>query len=153
MKIWVDADACPTAVRDIIVAAAHRKAVTTIFVANKQLALMPSQYISFVLVEKSSDAADVYIKDNASSFDLVITQDIPLAHAVVTNGAVAINPHGKKFTEDNIGNSLSMRNLMQDLRDSGAVAGGAKQFSAQDRRIFAATFDSELSKLLKKSAI
>lgn len=153
MKIWVDADACPTAVRDIVTTAAHRQAVTTIFVANKPLAIPPSPHISFVQVAKGADAADVYIKDNADSLDLVVTQDVPLAHAVVSKGAVAINPHGQKFTPDNIGDRLSMRNLMQDLRDGGAVTGGPKQFSDKDKRAFANTFSSELVKLLRQSRI
>lgn len=151
MKIWVDADACPTAVREIIANAAHRNAVATIFVANKPLAILPSPHISFVQVEKSADAADVYIKDNADILDLIITQDVPLAHAVVSKGAVAINPHGQKFTPDNIGDRISMRNLMQDLRDSGAITGGPKQFSDKDKRAFANTFSNELIKLLRQS--
>ncbi len=151
MRIWVDADACPTAIRDIIAAAAHKQGVATVFVANKVLAVLPSPHISFVQVDKSSDAADTYITDNAESSDLVITQDVPLAHAVVTKGAVAINPHGQKFTPDNIGDRISMRNLMQDLRDGGAITGGPKQFSDKDKRTFANTFSSELVKLLRQS--
>lgn len=152
MRIWVDADACPTAVRDIVAAAAHKNAVPTIYVANKPLVVPQSPHISFVLVGKASDAADIYIKDTALNGDLVVTQDIPLAHAVVTNGAVAISPHGEKFTPENIGERISMRNLMQDLRDSGSVTGGPKQFSDKDKRTFANTFSNELTKLLRANA-
>lgn len=150
MRIWVDADACPTVVRDIVAAAAHKQGIAAVYVANKALAVPPSPHISFVQVDKSSDAADVYIADNATTLDLVITQDVPLAHAVVSKGAVAINPHGLKFTPDNIGDRVSMRNLMQDLRDSGAITGGPKQFSEKDKRAFANSFSSELTKLIKQ---
>lgn len=149
MKIWVDADACPTVVREIIATAAHKNAVDTIYVANKPLAVHQSPYISFVQVGKSADAADGYISENVQSADLVVTQDVPLAHAVVTKGAVAVSPHGQKFTPDNIGERISMRNLMQDLRDTGAITGGPKQFSEADKRAFANTFNNELVKLLK----
>ena len=131
MKIWVDADACPSAVKDIVATAANRRAVNTVFVANKQLLLPPSTYLSFVLVDKAADAADIYIRDNVQSLDLVITQDIPLAHVLVPMGVVVINPRGDKYTPDNIGDRISMRNLMQDLRDSGEVKGGPKQFGGR----------------------
>jgi len=149
MRIWVDADACPIVVRDIIATAAHKNAVTTIYVANKPLKVPQSPHISFVQVAKSSDAADGYITENVQSKDLVVTQDVPLAHAVVSKGAVAINPHGQKFTADNIGERVSMRNLMQDLRETGTVTGGPKQFSEADKRAFANTFNNELVKLLR----
>ncbi len=152
MKIWVDADACPTAVRDVIAVAAHKHGVATVYVANKKLAVPVSPHITFVQVATASDAADTYIQDNAESCDLVVTQDIPLAHGVVTKGAVAISPHGEKFTPDNIGERISMRNLMQDLRDSGTITGGPKQFSERDKREFANTFSNELVKLLRMTS-
>lgn len=152
MKIWVDADACPVVVRDIVAVAAHKHGVPTVYVANKKLVVPLSPHITFVQVEKGSDAADTYITENANKFDLVITQDIPLAHAVIMKGAVAMSPHGEKFTPDNIGDRISMRNLMQDLRDTGEVSGGPKQFSDKDKRTFANTFNNELTKLLRANA-
>lgn len=147
MKIWVDADACPVAVKDIISRAAHRKSVETVFVANKVLPLMLSPFISFVQVDAEPDAADKYIGENALVGDLVITQDIPLAHILVPKNIVVLSPRGLVFTPDNIGERISMRNLMQDLRDSGETTGGPKPFGDKERREFASSFDRALTKL------
>ncbi len=147
MQIWVDADACPGAVKDIIVAAANRRAIKAAFVANKFLFLPISPYLSFVQVNTDPDAADLYIKGHAKKFDLVITQDILLAHVLVPMEVVVIDPRGKKYTQDNIGESVSTRNLMQGLRDSGEITGGPKQFGDKEKRAFASTFDKELTRL------
>jgi len=149
MKIWVDADACPGLVKDIIVNAAIRRAIETVFVANKLISLPSSDYLSFMQVDKGPDAADLYIKDNAKKLDLVVSQDILLAHMLVSGGVVVIDPRGKKYTEDNIGQVVATRNLMQGLRDSGEITGGQKQFGDKEKRAFAAVFDQELTKLLK----
>ena len=95
MKIWVDADACPGPVKDIVSLAANRRAVETIFVANKPLLLASSPYLKLTQVEKGLDVADAYIKDHANEQDLVITQDILLAHALVASGVTVIDPRGK----------------------------------------------------------
>ncbi len=149
MKIWVDADACPVTVRDIISRAAHRRSINTVFVANKLLQLMPSPFISFEQVEATPDAADQYIGENAELGDLVITQDIPLAHILVPKDIVVLSPRGITFTPDNIGERISVRNLMQDLRDSGETTGGPKPFGDKERREFASAFDRALTKLMK----
>jgi uncharacterized protein YaiI (UPF0178 family) len=149
MKIWVDADACPGAVRDIIITAAIRRTVMAVFVANKSLWLPESSCLSFIQVNKTPDAADLYIKENARKFDLVVTQDILLAQVLVQLGTSVIDPRGKKFTEDNIGESVSTRNLMQELRDIGEIKGGAKQFGEKEKRAFASSFDQELTRLLR----
>lgn len=150
MKIWVDADACPGPVKDIVSLAANRRAVETIFVANKPLLLASSPYLKLTQVEKGLDVADAYIKDHANEQDLVITQDILLAHALVASGVTVIDPRGKKYTDDNIGQMVSTRNLMQVLRDTGEVSGGPKQFGNKEKQAFAAVFDQELSRLLRK---
>ncbi len=147
MKIWVDADACPVAVKDIISRAAHRKTIETIFVANKILPLMESPYISFVQVDATPDAADQYIGENAVEGDLVVTQDIPLAHILVPMNVVVLSPRGLVFTPDNIGERIAVRNLMQDLRDTGETTGGPKPFGDKERREFASAFDRALTKL------
>lgn len=147
MKIWVDADACPVAVKDIISRAAHRKTIETIFVANKILPLMMSPYISFVQVEATPDAADQYIGEHAIEGDLVVTQDIPLAHILVPMNVVVLSPRGLVFTPDNIGERIAVRNLMQDLRDTGETTGGPKPFGDKERREFASAFDRALTKL------
>lgn len=149
MKIWVDADACPVAVRDIISRAAHRRAIETVFVANKSFPIMQSPHISFVEVDDTPDAADRFIGENAQSVDLVITQDIPLAHILVSKEIVVLSPRGVTFTPDNIGERISVRNLMQDLRDSGEATGGPKPFGDKERREFASAFDRALTKLSK----
>lgn len=150
MKIWVDADACPSAVKDIIIIAASRRAVEAVFVANKYLSLPSSVYISFIQVDKRPDAADLYIKENAKQQDLIVSQDILLAHVLIAQGMSVIDPRGKKYTEDNIGQVLATRNLMQGLRDSGEITGGHKQFGEKEKRAFAASFDQELTRLLRQ---
>jgi uncharacterized protein YaiI (UPF0178 family) len=150
MKIWVDADACPGPVKDIVCAAANRRSVETIFVANKQLLLASSEYLKLVQVKNEPDAADSYIIEHADRHDLVITQDILLARNLVASGVAVIDPRGRKYTEDNIGEIVSTRNLMQSLRDGGEVSGGPKSFGNKEKQAFAAAFDQELSKLLRK---
>jgi uncharacterized protein len=152
MKIWVDADACPGPVKEVISVAANRRRVETIFVANKPLMLASSPFLKLIQVEKGPDAADLYIKAHANGHDLVITQDILLAHNLVASGVTVIDPRGRKYTEDNIGEIVSSRNLMQSLRDSGEVTGGPKQFGNKEKQAFAAAFDRELSRLFRKQA-
>jgi uncharacterized protein len=149
MKIWVDADACPGAVKDIVMSAAVKRTVEAVFVANKKLTFPTTPYISFQLVDLSPDAADQLIADNAQPGDLVITQDIPLAHILVTKGVSTISPRGIIFCLDNIGERLSVRDLMQELRDTGEMTGGPKQFGDKEKRAFASAFDRELTRLLR----
>lgn len=151
MKIWVDADACPSGIKEIIFKAAERLKIETCLVANQPLKRPPSQYISFVLVSKGFDIADTYIVQNLAENDLVITADIPLADLVVKNGAIAINPRGELYNEGNITERLSIRNFTQILREGGLIQGGPSQFSAIDKQKFAATFDKQITILLKKS--
>lgn len=149
MRIWVDADACPGAVRDIIIRAAVKKKIESIFVANKQLVLPESPFISVHTVKAGPDIADEYIVENALSSDLVISQDIPLAHKLVSAGITVIDPRGKVHTEENIGERLSMRDLCQELRDSGEIKGGPKQFGEKEKLAFASSFDRELNRILR----
>ena len=153
MKIWVDADACPGPVKDIICAAAIRRRVETVFVANKPLMLGSSPFLKLIQVEKGPDVADLYITERVDEHDLVITQDILLAHNLVASGVTVVDPRGRKYTEDNIGEIVSTRNLMQVLRDSGEVGGGPKQFGNKEKQAFAAAFDQELSRLLRKQSL
>lgn len=153
MKIWVDADACPGAVKDIIVTAAHRRSVETVFVANKAIVLPTSPMLSSVQVDMTPDAADRWIEERAVKGDLVITQDIPLAHALVHKSVTVINPRGEAFTPENIGERLSMRNMMQDFRDAGEITGGPKAFGDKEKRAFASMFDKELTRLLRAASL
>jgi len=149
MKIWVDADACPSEIKDIIIKAAHKRCIETIFVSNKIISLPESSYLSAIKVSQGSDVADEYIAENAKDKDLVITQDIPLAAILVPKGTVVISVHGVLFTPANIGERLSVRNFMHELRDTGVQTSGPKPFSNKDKQKFANTFDQQLFKLLK----
>jgi hypothetical protein len=145
MKIWVDADACPVPVKDIVIKAGHKLAISSIFVANKVIALPLSPHLIFVQVAKGADVADQYIVDQATKDDLVITQDI--LPATSSKEIVVIDPRGHAFTEENIGERVSVRALMTDLRDSGDITGGPKQYTDKDKQRFASAFDRAITKL------
>jgi hypothetical protein len=149
MRIWIDADACPGAVRDIVLRAAERLQIPAVFVANKRLALPRSAYVSTVQVGAGLDVADQHLAASARAGDLAVTQDIPLAALLVARGVVVLDPRGELFTPENVDERLSLRNFMHDLREGGVVTGGPSGFDAQDRRRFAATFDRELTRLRK----
>jgi len=148
LKIWVDADAIPTPAKDIVISAAVKRHVPVEFVANKALPLPISELISFTLVKLGPDEADQYIAEHAKNGDLVITQDIPLAHTLVGLGISTINSRGGQYTEDNVGERLSMRDLKETLRDQGQMTGGPSPFGAKEKKAFASTFDRELTKLI-----
>lgn len=149
MKIWIDADACPGEIREIILKAAHKRCIETIFVSNKTVYIPESEYISAVKVEQGPDVADAYIAERSEARDLVITQDIPLASLVIPKGATAISFHGDLFTPSNIRERLSVRNYMQELRDIGVQTNGPKPYNNQHKQKFANTFDQQIIKLLK----
>ncbi|MCP3097420.1 YaiI/YqxD family protein [Myxococcus sp. K15C18031901] len=151
MRIWVDADACPGPVRDILLRASQRLQVPLVFVANRALSLPRSDLVSTVQVGAGLDVADQHIATSAAKGDLAVTQDIPLAALLVPRGVVTLDPRGELFTEENIEERLSVRNFMQELRESGVQTGGPSSFSPQDRQRFAATLDRELTRLLPKA--
>jgi len=151
MRIWVDADACPGPVRDILLRASQRLKVPLVFVANRALSLPRSELVSTVQVGAGLDVADQHIATSAVKGDLAVTQDIPLAALLVPRGVVVMDPRGELFSEENIEERLSVRNFMQELRESGVQTGGPSSFSAQDRQRFAATLDRELTRLLPKA--
>lgn len=146
MNIWVDADACPVAVKEIIIRAALRKQLTTTFVANHSLRIPSSPYLQFVQVEKGFDVADNLIVQRAQVGDLVITQDIPLAAEVIEKGCHAINPRGERWTKENIGARLNIRDFMETMRSSGVQTGGPPALSQRDRMVFANALDRILAK-------
>lgn len=150
MKVWVDADSCPVEIRDIITRAAHKLAVNTIFVANKPVLLPESIYTTSVLVKQGADVADAYIVENASGLDVVITQDIPLAALLVPLGVTVISPRGDSFNEENVGDRLASRNLLQGLRDTGSITGGPRPFDDKLKHKFASLFDAAIRKNLNK---
>ncbi|BES72415.1 YaiI/YqxD family protein [Marinobacter nanhaiticus D15-8W] len=146
MPIWVDADACPVPIREILCRAANRWKVDTTFVANQSVRVPPSPFIRTRQVARGFDVADREIVDQLSSGDLVVTQDIPLAAEAIEKGAAALSPRGQPFTPDNIRQRLAMRNFMEELRNAGQVTGGPSSFSQTDRKAFADQLDRWLQK-------
>ena len=147
MQIWVDADACPKAVKQILFRAAERKEISVTLVANQFLATPPSPLIKSIQVEQGFDVADNYIVSKMDSGDLVITQDIPLAAEVIEKGGTALHPRGELFTKENIRQRLSMRDFMETLRNSGVDTGGPASFSPADKQQFANQLDRILAKI------
>lgn len=143
--IWVDADACPKAVKEILYRAADRVGVTVILVANQSLDVPGSPHIHSVQVPMGFDVADNHIAQSAGLGDLVITADIPLAAEVVAKGCMAINPRGELYTEENIRERLNMRDFMATLRSSGVETGGPPPFGQSDRQSFANQLDRFLA--------
>lgn len=145
MQIWVDADACPGVIKEILFRAAERRHLRLTLVANQALQTPPSRYLKSVRVDAGFDVADNYIVQHLEPGDLVITADIPLAAEVIEQGAHAINPRGTLYTRDNIKQRLSMRNFMEDMRNAGLASGGPAALSQADRRAFANQLDRFLA--------
>lgn len=145
MKIYIDADACPKAIKEILVKAAIRTQRELILVANKPLNVTRNPLIKTVLVPRGFDVADDYIADVVEPHDLVITADIPLADKVIDKHAVALNPRGTLYTKENIKQSLSVRNFNEVLRSTGIQTGGPKVMSKQDIQKFANALDRYLA--------
>ncbi len=147
MHIWIDADACPGVVKEILFRAAERLQIDTTLVANRLLRTPPSRFIRAVQVPAGFDVADAHIVDEVARGDLVVTADIPLAAAVLDRGAHALNPRGEMYTTANIAERLSMRNFLEELRSSGVQTGGPAAFSQADRQAFGAALDRFLARL------
>ena len=145
MKIWVDADACPGVVKEILFRAARRTGVQLTLVANQPLATPASSNIKTLQVPRGFDVADDEIVKRLEAGDLVITADIPLAAEVIDKGGKALNPRGELYTRDNIRQRLSMRDFLETLRGSGIDTGGPSAFSHADRQAFANQLDRLLS--------
>ncbi|RTZ72070.1 MAG: YaiI/YqxD family protein [Gammaproteobacteria bacterium] len=145
-EIWVDADACPRVIKEILYRAAERKGLQLTLVANQSLEVPPSRYIRTTRVGAGFDVADNHIVQQMKAGDLVITADIPLASEVIEKGGVALNPRGELYTVDNIRQRLNMRDFMETLRSSGIDTGGPASFSQADRRAFANALDRLLAK-------
>lgn len=139
--IWVDADACPSVIKDILYRAAERKKLPLVLVANQPLRTPPSPYISSLTVSKGFDEADNEIVRRTQLGDLVITADIPLAADVLAKGGIALNPRGERYDPDTIKQKLTMRDFMETLRASGIQSGGPASFSQADRQAFANQLD------------
>lgn len=146
MQIWVDADACPNVIKEILFRAAERTATRLTLVANQPIPVPPSKVIKAVQVSAGFDVADNHIVQQAEPGDLVITADIPLADEIITKGAHALNPRGELYTKENIRQRLNMRDFLDTMRASGIDTGGPPAFSQADRQAFANQLDRLLAK-------
>jgi len=149
MKIWVDADACPVVIKEILFKAAIRTGVETTLVANQSVRIPPSPHINMLQVTSGFDVADDEIVKLMNAGDLVITADIPLAAEVIEKGGLALNPRGEMYTTDDIRAKLNMRDFMDTMRASGVNSGGPPPLSQSDRQAFANHLDRLLAKHLK----
>jgi len=149
MHIWVDADACPKVIKEILFRAAERRQILLTLVANKLLYCPPSKVIRAMQVPAGFDVADKKIAELVENGDLVITADIPLAAQVIERGGHALNPRGEFYTKETIRERLSMRDFMDNLRGSGVDTGGPPSFSHADRQSFANQLDKFLAKRVK----
>lgn len=145
-QVWVDADACPGPVKQILFRAAERAQVPVTLVANQWLRTPTSRFVRALQVQGGFDAADDAIAERAAPGDLVVTQDIPLASRALAKGAEAVNPRGDRYTPDNIAERLSIRDFMDELRGAGVQTGGPAAFNARDRQAFANQLDSWLAR-------
>jgi uncharacterized protein YaiI (UPF0178 family) len=145
MQIWVDADACPGEIKELLFRAAKRTKTKVTLVANQSLRTPRSEFIDSVVVPAGANVADRRIVELVEPGDLVVTADIPLAADVVASGGQALNPRGELYTENNIGERLAVRNLLDEMRGGGQITGGPANFSAKDRQAFANQLDRWLT--------
>lgn len=152
VRIWVDADACPRPVKEILFRAADRRKLEVILVANASMAVPRSPRVRSLTVPHGFDAADDYIVEHAVPGDLVITQDIPLAAQLVDNDVATIDPRGRAFDAANIKERLGMRNLMEEARAAGMTTGGPSAFGDKEKQAFANGFDRAVTRLVQDAS-
>ena len=153
MKIWIDADAAPRDVKEVVFKAAKRLSVETVLVANQRIAIPANAVtVSMVMVREGADVADRYIVQHSCPGDLVVTADIPLAALLVEKNVDVIDPRGDAYDATNIASRLSMRDFMDQMRGAGVMTGGSRPYGDQDKKAFANTFDRLLTKLIRRSA-
>ncbi|QYJ81402.1 MULTISPECIES: YaiI/YqxD family protein [Shewanella] len=150
MKIWVDADACPGVIKEILFRAADRAEIAVTLVANHAMRIPPSRFIQLVTVSSGFDVADNEIVRRAAPGDLVITADIPLASEVIDKGALALNPRGELYTEHNIKSILNMRDFMDTMRASGVQTGGPAAIGQSEKQAFGNQLDRLITKYHKR---
>lgn len=146
MTIWVDADACPNIIKDIIFKASRKRKIPVVLVANHAIYVPDHANARSIQVPQGMDVADTHIVEQVEAGDIVITADIPLAARIVERGAFGINPRGEEYTEDNVRSRLSVRDFLQDLRDSGVQTGGPPPLGDKDKRRFANALDRAITK-------
>jgi uncharacterized protein YaiI (UPF0178 family) len=147
MQIWVDADACPGAIKELLFRAAERRKIKVTLVANGSMRIPRSDFIDTILVPSGMNIADRRIVELVTPGDLVITADIPLAADVVAKGGQALDPRGELYTDSNVGERLAVRNMFDGLRGEGHVLGGPSNFTPRDRQAFANQLDRWLAKV------
>ena len=151
MKLWLDADAAPRDVKEVCYRASERLKLQTVLVANQRLQLpLGYVYLSAIRVDGGPDVADRYIAEHASSGDVAVTADIPLAALLVPNGVVVIDPRGEVYTTESIGERLSVRNFMDGLRGAGVETGGHAAYGAREKQAFANALDRALTRALRR---
>lgn len=151
MQIWIDADAAPRDVKEIVFRAAKRLELPTIMVANQRLPKpLDNPYVSTVLVQGGPDIADQHIAEHAAVGDIVITADIPLAAILVEKGIVVLDPRGELYSEENVRERLSIRDFMESLRGSGVETGGSKPYGPKDKQAFAGALDRVLTAAIRR---
>ena len=150
MKLWIDADAAPQAVKEICFRTSDRLALETVLVANHRVMLPPGYvYLNAIRVDGSQDAADRYIAEHAEAGDVAVTQDIPLAALLVPKGVAVIDPRGEELSEESIGERLSVRNFMDELRSGGVDTGGHGAYGARERQAFANALDRVITRAMR----
>lgn len=148
-RIWVDADACPKSVKELVMRTAFRCNIKIVFVANSYMKFPMSELIELKVVEQGADKADDHIVEMVALKDIAVTADIPLAARLVGKDILTLNPRGEEYTNANIGERLATRNLMEELRSAGTVTGGPKEFGSADLQRFANALDRAVTKRLK----
>jgi len=147
VKLWIDADAAPREVKEICFRASERLELDTVLVANQRIQLPAGyRYLSAVRVDGGPDVADIYIVEHAQAGDVAVTQDIPLAGLLVPKGVVVIDPRGDEYTEESIGERLSVRNFMDGLRSTGVETGGHPAYGVREKQLFANSLDRALTR-------
>jgi uncharacterized protein len=151
MRLWIDADAAPREVKEIIYRAARRLEMETLLVANQRLQMPPGNgFVSAIRVSGGPDEADRYICEHAEAGDVAVTADIPLAALLVERGVVVIDPRGAEYTADNVGERLAVRDFMEGLRGAGVETGGSRPYGPRDKQAFADLLDRVLTRVLRK---
>ena len=153
MKLWIDADATPRDVKELVYRLAERLKIPTVLVANSNLTVPLSQFLSTVRVGKGLDVADQYIAREAGKGDVAVTADVPLAAALVKKGITCIDVRGELYTEENAAERLAMRDLMTELRESGVQTGGPRPWDAKDKVRFANALDRVVTQALKATPL
>jgi uncharacterized protein YaiI (UPF0178 family) len=150
VKLWIDADAAPRDVKEIVFRAAKRLEMQTVLVANQRMPVPPGNpFVTAVRVEGGPDVADLYIVEQAALGDVAVTADIPLAAALVNKGVAVIDPRGDEFNAENVGERLAVRDFMDGLRGAGVETGGSRPYGPKDKQAFAGSLDRVLTRALR----